>query len=99
MIALSNIDGNRYSSFQLNHHWPQGDNNEWFHNAVTDGTIITENMGKIHDPNEPAICRIKVGDTEMVATTGDWVLRSPEGEIFTLEVADFDVMFTLESES
>ena len=32
----------------------------------------------------------------MTATTGDWVLKAEDGEIFALTTDDFDVMFSLE---
>lgn len=95
MKANSMIDGAVYSVFQLGHHWPQDDTNEWFHQALTDGVIETTNMGTHHNPNEPAVIRINVTDATLQATTGDWVLRSPDGEIFSLIQEDFDVMFSL----
>ena len=98
MKANSTIDGGQYSVFQLGHHWPQDDTNEWFSEAVTAGDIETNNMGKMHDPNEPASIRIKVVGATLQAVTGDWVLRSPDGEIFALIQADFDVMFSLSEE-
>ena len=45
MKANSTIDGGQYSVFQLGHHWPQDDTNEWFSEAVTAGDIETSNMG------------------------------------------------------
>ena len=96
MKANSMIDGATYSVFQLDHHWPQDDANEWFHQALIDGVIESVNMGKYHNPNEPATIKFLKQEVLMTATTGDWVLKAEDGEIFALTTDDFDVMFSLE---
>lgn len=98
MKANSLIDGAEYSAFQLGHHWPQDDANNWFHQAVTDGVLELQNMGDHHNPNEPAIITFLKQEHPMQACTGDWIIQSPDGEIFTLIREDFEVMFSLVSD-
>lgn len=95
MKANSTIDGAQYSVFQLGHHWPQDDTNEWFSEAVAAGDVETSNMGKLHNPNEPATINFLKQEVPLIATTGDWVLKAPNGELFSLTTEDFDVMFSL----
>lgn len=60
-------------------------------------SAITPTVEKesIHNPNEPATINFLKQEVPMLATTGDWVLKAPDGELFSLTTEDFDVMFSL----
>lgn len=53
---------------------------DWFWDAVSEGTIITYYFGKFHP--EDAYCVIKTLEGTMRAHTGDYIIRGINGEIY-----------------
>lgn len=80
-------------AFQLGHHWPQDDCNEWFHNAVTNGVIITHNMGKIHNPNEKSFIEIHTLEGVMRGDQGDYIIKGIQGEIYSCKPDIFEATY------
>lgn len=78
------------SAFKLGHHWPMCEANDWFSTAVANGTIITNNMGAMHNPNEPSSIQIKTLEGTMTATQGDWIIQGIQGEIYPCKADIFE---------
>lgn len=70
------------SAFQLGHHWPMCEANEWFSVAVANGIITTTNMGAMHNPNKESSLTINTLEGTMHASMGDWIIRGVHGEIY-----------------
>ena len=64
----------------------------WFWEAVTRNEIITFYFGRYY--MEPACCEIFVDPvTKLKANTGDWIIKDPEGKIFTLPDSLFKLIY------
>lgn len=83
-------------AFQLNSRGLVGE--DWFWDAVSEGTIITYYFGKFHP--EDAYCDIKTLEGTMRANTGDYIIRGINGEIYPCKSDIFEKTYELvESEN
>ena len=53
---------------------------DWFWDAVTNNTIITYDFGKFNE--NPAWCVITTPEGPVTASTGDYIIRGVNGEIY-----------------
>jgi hypothetical protein len=53
---------------------------EWFHDAVTAGTVTTFGLGKFGEG--PVYCLIETLEGTMRADDGDWIIRGVKGELY-----------------
>lgn len=80
-------------AFQLGTHWPQDECNEWFHEAVTSGVIVTHNMGKFHNQEQETYIEIKTLEGVMRGDIGDFIIRGVKGEIYPCKPDVFEMTY------
>ena len=73
-------------AFKLNARGLVGE--DWFWDAVSNNDIITHNFGKFH--SDPAWCEIKTPEGTLTATTGDYIIRGLNGEIYLCRADIFE---------
>lgn len=66
---------------------------DWFWDAVSEGIINTHCFG-IYDPND-AYCYIETLEGTMRASTGDYIIRGVNGEIYPCKSDIFDKTYEL----
>jgi hypothetical protein len=80
-------------AFQLEHHWPQDECNDWFHDAITNGVIATHNMGKHHNPNEKPFIEIQTLEGVMRGNQGDYIIKGVQGELYPCKPDIFEATY------
>lgn len=65
-------------AFQLDERGLIGE--DWFWDAVTRNDVIIYHFGK-HD-SEPAMCVIKTLEGDMIANTGDYIIKGVKDELY-----------------
>ena len=80
-------------AFQLSRNWPDCDCNNWFHDAVTKGIIITHNMGKFHNPSQETYIEIKTLEGLMRGDLGDFIIKGVKGEIYPCKPEIFELTY------
>lgn len=68
--------------------WP-----DWFHDAVTAGTIITHGTGKFSDPEEECYCEIKTLEGVMRGNENDYIIQGVKGEIYPCKPDIFEATY------
>lgn len=81
-------------AFKLNERGLVGE--DWFWDAVSNNTIITQHFGKFHP--EPAWCEIKTLEGIMIAKAGDYIIRGINGEIYPCEADIFEKTYEVVTE-
>ena len=66
---------------------------DWFWDAVSEGTIVTYYFGKFHPVD--AYCGIKTLEGTMIAYTGDYIIRGINGEIYPCKPDIFEKTYEL----
>ncbi|HEI8439813.1 TPA: hypothetical protein SLF30_000473 [Acinetobacter baumannii] len=80
-------------AFQLGVNWPQDNCNEWFHEAVTNGIIVTHNMGKFRNPTLETYIEIKTLEGLMRGEIGDFIIKGVKGEIYPCKPDIFEMTY------
>jgi hypothetical protein len=57
--------------------WP-----DWFHDAVTAGTVTVYGTGKYGDPSDACFADITTLEGTMTAQEGDWIIQGIKGELY-----------------
>lgn len=68
--------------------WP-----EWFHDAVSAGTVVTHGTGKFADPGEPCYCTITTLEGVHRCDENDWVIQGVKGELYPCKPDIFNLTY------
>lgn len=66
--------------------WP-----EWFHQAVSENTIITHGLGKFGEGE--VCCIIHTLEGPMKASEGDYIIQGVKGEIYSCKPDIFEMTY------